>query len=389
MQVFNAFYIAMGNFSTNRKDVLKKPKCVVVKVGTTLLTSPSRGLDAKKMEKVVSEVNSLRQLGVKVVLVTSGAIAAGARQLGAKKKPWTIPYKQAAAAVGQSSLMHLYGQLFQKKGLLVSQILLTRDDLSDRKRYLNARNTLIVLLKLGVLPIINENDSVATDEIKFGDNDVLSALITNLIEADLLVILSDVDGVYVDLTERPSGKIINIIPEIDAAIESLAGGAGGPDGTGGMQTKFQAAKIATSCGVPVVIANGKKRCILEKILACDEVGTLFLPRQRMDSRKRWIAFSGKIKGKITVDGGATAALRHKGKSLLPRGVINQSEGFECGDLVQIIDESSCQEFARGLTNYSSVELAKIKGVKTQDIESILGCKHYYDEVIHRDNMVIL
>jgi len=379
----------MGSFSADRKDVLKKIKCVVVKVGTTLLTSPPRGLDEKKVEKVVSEVNSLRQLGVKVILVTSGAIAAGARQLGAKKKPWTIPYKQAAAAVGQSSLMHLYEQLFQKKGLLVAQILLSRDDLSDRKRYLNARNTLIVLLKLGVLPIINENDSVATDEIKFGDNDVLSALVTNLIEADLLVILSDVDGVYTPSTMgRFSDKAVSIIPEIDAMMESMAGGAGGPDGTGGMQTKFQAAKIVTSCGVPVVIANGEKRCILEKILACDEVGTLFLPRQRMDSRKRWIAFSRKIKGKITIDSGATAALRHKGKSLLPRGVVNQSGNFECGDLVQIIDESSSEEFARGLTNYSSIELDKIKGVKTQDIESILGCKHY-DEVIHRDNMVIL
>ncbi|MBT9131607.1 glutamate 5-kinase [candidate division NPL-UPA2 bacterium Unc8] len=377
----------MDNFSINRKDVLKKVKCVVVKVGTTLLTSPSRGLGAKKMEKIVSEVNSLRQSGVKVVLVTSGAIAAGARQLGWKKKPLTILDKQAAAAVGQSSLMHLYEQLFREKGLLIAQMLLTRDDLSDRKRYLNARNTLIVLLKLGVLPIINENDSVAADEIKFGDNDVLSALVTNLIEADLLVILSDVDGVLRDST-MGKPKVVNIIPEVDAAMESLAGGAGGPDGTGGMQTKFQAAKIATNCGIPVVIANGKKKHILEKILACEEVGTLFLPHRRMESRKRWIVFSGKIKGKITIDGGATAALRHKGKSLLPRGVINQSGNFECGDLVQIIDESSCQEFARGLTNYSSIELDRIKGVKTQDIEPILGYKHY-DEVVHRNNMVIL
>ena len=388
----------MKNFSANRKDVLKEVKRVVVKVGTTLLISPSQGLDARKMKKVVSEVNSLRQLGMKVVLVTSGAIAAGARELGTKKKPLTILDKQAAAAVGQSSLMHLYGQCFKKKGLLIAQILLTRDDLSDRKRYLNARNTLMALLKLGVIPIINENDSVAADEIKFGDNDILSALVANLIEADLLIILSDVDGVHLDLTtclpcqapHRQVGKskVVNIIPEIDQAMESLAGGAGGPDGTGGMQTKFQAAKIATHCGEPVVIANGKKKRILERILAAEEVGTLFLPRRRMDSRKRWIAFSGKVKGKVTIDSGATAALRHKGKSLLPRGVLSRSGNFECGDPVQIVDESSSEAIARGLANYSSIELDRIKGVKTQDIESILGYKHY-DEVVHRDNMVIL
>lgn len=379
----------MDNLSANRKDVLKKVKCVVVKVGTTLLTSTPRGLDTKKVKKIVSEVNSLRQLGVKVVLVTSGAIAAGARQLGWKKKPLTILDKQAAAAVGQSSLMHLYEQLFREKGLLVAQMLLTRDDLSDRKRYLNARNTLMTLLKLGILPIINENDSVAADEIKFGDNDILSALVTNLIGADLLIILSDVDGVLKDSTiGKSSDKVVNIIPEIDAAMESLAGGAGGQDGTGGMQTKFQAAKIATNCGEPVIIANGKKKHILEKILACEEVGTLFLPRRRMKSRKRWIAFSGKVKGAIAIDDGAIAALRHKGKSLLPRGVVSQSGNFECGDPVQIIDESSSHELARGLTNYSSVELDRIKGAKTQDIKSILGYKHY-DEVVHRDNMVIL
>jgi glutamate 5-kinase len=374
-------------FSANRKDVLKEVKCIVVKVGSSLLTSPSQGLDTKKIGKVVSEVSSLRQSGVKVVLVTSGAIAAGARQLGRKKKPWAILDKQVAAAVGQSSLMYLYGQCFKKKGLLIAQILLTRDDFSVRKRYLNVRNTLMALLKLGVIPIINENDSVAADEIKFGDNDVLSALVANLIEADLLVILSDVDGVYQSSAIGKS-NVIDIIPEINAEMESLAAGPGGPDGTGGMKTKFQAAKIATSCGVPVIIANGKKKRILERILTHKEVGTVFLPRQRMDSRKRWIAFSGKVRGKVTIDSGATAALRHKGKSLLPRGVISWSGNFECGDPVQIVDVSSSEAIAHGLTNYSSIELDRIKGAKTQDIESILGYKHC-DEVVHRDNMVIL
>lgn len=373
----------------NRREAFKKVKRLVIKVGTTVLASPQAGLDNNRIEKIVDEIANLRQDNREVLLVTSGAIGAGMKELGLKERPRTLPGKQAAAAVGQSHLMHLYEQLFRKRGHLVAQILLTRDDFNDRKRYLNARHTLMTLLKLKVIPIINENDSVAVEEIKFGENDILSALVTNLMEAELLIILSDIEGLY---TTHPrggkEGKLIKVVEEIDSRLESLAGGPGDVISTGGMSAKLQAAKIVINSGEPMVIANGNSPRVIQRILEGEEIGTLFIPREeKIASRKRWIAFTRRLSGKISVDQGAREALKRKGKSLLPSGIAKIEGEFKEGDMVSVINGDD-EEFARGLSNYSSLELEKIKGAKTEDIKSILGYK-YYDEVIHRDNLVIL
>ena len=373
----------------DRKGILKDIKRVVIKVGTALIGSSTTGLNFERMEKLVDEIADLRRSRVEVILVTSGAIGAGMRELGLSVRPKTIPQKQAAAAVGQSRLMHLYEQLFQKRGYMVAQMLLTQDDFSDRRRYLNARHTLMTLLKFKVIPIINENDSVAVEEIKFGDNDTLSALVTNLIEADLLILLSDIDGLYTsDPHKRREAKLIPVVEEIDSRMEELAGGAGEPTSTGGMYTKLQAAKIVTGSGEPMVIANGRTSHVIQKILDGEEIGTLFPPRgEKIASRKRWIAFTLPRQGKIFIDQGAKEALKLKGKSLLPSGIVKAEGKFNGGDVVSIIDGND-REFARGLSNYSWEEVDRIKGTKTKEIESILGHKPY-DEVVHRDNLVIL
>lgn len=372
-----------------RKELFKDIKRVVIKVGTAVITSPFIGLNDKRIEKIVDEIVDLRRGHREVILVTSGAIGAGMKVLGLKEKPRTLPGKQAAAAVGQSRLMHLYEQFFRKRKYLVAQILLTRNDLTDRKRYLNARHTLMTLLKLKVIPIINENDSVAVEEIKFGDNDTLSALVTNLVEAELLIILSDIDGLYMTHpNEGKKGKLIKVVEGVDSRIESLAGGPGERTGTGGMRAKLQAAKVVTNSGELMVIANGKSPRVIRRILEGEEVGTLFLPRpEKVTGRKRWIAFTRRRCGKIFVDEGAMEALKLKGRSLLPSGVVKAEGDFRGGDMVSIINEDN-EEFARGLSNYSSPEIEKVKGARTKDIKSILGYK-YYDEVIHRDNLVIL
>lgn len=378
-----------------RKELFKNIKRVVIKVGTAVLASPTIGLNDKRIEKIVDEIVDLRRSNREVILVTSGAIGAGMRALGLKKRPRTLPGKQAAAAVGQSHLMHLYERFFRKRGYLVAQILLTQDDLTDRKRYLNARHTLMTLLKLNVIPIINENDSVGVEEIKFGENnifgenDILSALVTNLMEAELLIILSNIDGLYtVDPRKSKGGEPIKLVERIDSKTEVLAGGPGGITSMGGMYTKLQAARIVTNSGEPMVIANGKTSQVIRRILEGEEIGTLFLPRkEKVTSRKRWIAFTRRRCGKIFVDKGAKEALRLKGRSLLPSGIVKVEGDFREGDMVSVVNGDD-EEFARGLSNYSSLEIEKVKGAKTKDIKSILGYK-YYDEVIHRDNLVIL
>ncbi|MCD5390718.1 glutamate 5-kinase [candidate division NPL-UPA2 bacterium] len=369
--------------------MLKDVRRVVIKVGTALIGSPTGGLNFGRMEKLVDEVAALLRSRVEVILVTSGAIGAGMKELGLKARPKTIPQKQAAAAVGQSRLMHLYEQLFQKRDYLVAQILLTQDDFNDRRRYLNARHTLMTLLKFKVIPIINENDSVAVEEIKFGDNDTLSALVTNLIEADLLILLSDIDGLYTaDPHKKREARLIPVVEGIDSRMEELAGGAGLPASTGGMYTKLQAAKMVTGSGLSMVIANGNTSQVIQRILGGEEVGTLFLPKgEKIASRKRWIAFTLPRQGRIFIDQGAKEALKLKGKSLLPSGIVRVKGKFSGGDVVSIIDGND-REFARGLSNYSGEEVDEIKGVKTKDIQSILGYKPY-DEVVHRDNLVIL
>jgi len=317
-----------------------------------------------------------------VVLVTSGAIAAGMGKLGWNIRPKTIPNQQAAAAVGQSHLMHTYEQVFSNYGQLVAQVLLTQADICDRKRYTNAINAMSALLQRDVIPIVNENDTVAVDEIKVGENDTLSALVANLIKADLLIILSDIDGFY-----DSEGHVISVIPSITPEIKAMAGGEGSDVSVGGMTTKLNAAEIVTGSGELMVIANGSKPGIIAQVLKGKEEGTVFLPiNNKMSSRKRWIAYSLQSKGTIRLDKGAQRALTQSGKSLLPSGINSISGSFEFGDAVTCIDQQNVG-FARGLTNYSSQELKQIKGKKTEQIESILGYMHY-DEVIHRDNLVI-
>lgn len=363
-------------------------KRLVVKVGSSSLTHATGKLNLGGIERIVRQVADAVNSGREVVLVSSGAIGAGLGKLGWKRRPATIPEKQAAAAVGQSLLMQIYERVFGEYGLTVAQVLLTREDVADRRRYLNARTTLLTLLSYGVVPIINENDTVAVDEIKFGDNDTLSALVASLISADLLVLLSDIDGLYTtDPRQDPAARLIPLVEEVTPEVESLAGGAGTDRGTGGMATKLQAAKIATSSGVSMVIANAARPLVLQDILAGAEVGTSFPARERLVSRKQWIAFNVPPAGRVVVDSGARRALTERGTSLLPSGVVEVSGEFEAGDNVAIVEQGGV-EFARGLTNYASVDLDRVRGRQTSELSGILG-ERFYEEVVHRDNLVLL
>lgn len=366
----------------DRKSLFANVKRLVVKVGTSSITSADTRLDLGKIGNLVRDLVQVKSSGKEVVLVTSGAIATGMGKLGWKKRPDTIPEKQAAAAVGQTHLMRIYELVFGEYDQLVAQILLTQGDINDRKRYINASNTISTLLQADVIPIVNENDTVAVDEIKVGDNDTLSAHLINLIKADLLVILSDVDGFYDD-----KGKVIDVISAITPEIKAMAGGEGSETSTGGMITKLKAAEIVTNAGELMVIANSQKPNIVSRILDGEDEGTVFLPKgSKLPSRKRWIA-STHAKGTIRVDLGAKNALVKYGRSLLPSGIIEVIGDFEFGDTVRCVDEENV-EFAKGLTNYNSAEVNLIKGKKTDEIESILG-QIYYDEVIHRDNLVLI
>ncbi len=371
----------------DRAKFFSSVKRLVVKVGTNVLTSEKGELDRKRIESLSREISELVSVNKEVVLVSSGAITAGMAALGLKQKPKTIPEEQSAAAVGQGRLIHFYNECFGRRGLDVGQVLLTQADLRDRKRYLNARNTILTLLRAKVVPIVNENDTVAVDELyfgnKFGDNDILSALVANLVEAQVLIILTDVDG----LISHKDGMLIDEVCRITPRIESHVKRQKSSFGKGGMSSKIRAAKIVTESGEGVVIANGMVPGVLEKIFQCDAVGTFFLPRdEKIVSRKRWIAFTLQTRGDLVVDKGAVEALK-KGKSLLASGIKGMDGKFREGDAVGIRDEKK-KEFARGLINYSFEEVKEIMGAKSGQIESILGYKSY-DEVIHRDNMVIL
>lgn len=370
-----------------RTILLAHVRRVVIKIGSGVVSSES-GLDIARIEAVCQDILDLRQRGFEVVVVSSGAVAAGKGALGITGRPQTIPLKQAAAAIGQSRLMRSYKEAFRPHGVTVAQVLLTRDDLANRRRYLNARNTLMTLLEYGVVPIINENDTVVVDEIRFGDNDNLSAMVTNLVEAQLLVILSDVDGLYDhDPRHDPNARLITEVERITEEIEAMAGDAGGPLGTGGMATKIKAAKRATLCGAGTAIINGRTPHNLRFLFDGHELGTYFLPaRDPIAARKHWIAFTKKPRGKLLLDEGAREAIIDGGKSLLPSG-IRQIEGeFDRGDAVRLCTLDG-REFAKGVTNYSSQELLRIMGRKTREIETILGYK-YGDEIVHRDNLVI-
>jgi glutamate 5-kinase len=371
----------------NRKEILKKVRRIVLKVGSRVLTAKGRTLSQPVFDRLAKEVSAAKKLGYEVVLVSSGAIAAGMARLSLLEKPKTMPQKQASAAIGQSALMWNYERAFSFYGEKVAQILLTRDDLSNRNRYLNARNTLLTLLGFGVIPIINENDTVVVEEIKFGDNDNLSALVTNLVNADLLVILSDIDGLYDrDPRLHKNAKLIPLVPQVTDELEKKASGTLSPISIGGMVTKLQAARKAALFGVPTVLANGMVEGMVEKILRAEEVGTLFTSQlNKLTSRKHWIAFTLEPLGKILVDEGAKKAILQKGKSLLPSGVLGAEGKFTQGDPV-ILSDASGLEFAKGLVNYESGEIHKIKGLKTSELEIRLGHK-CSDEVIHRDDLV--
>ncbi len=362
-------------------------KRIVVKVGSSTLSYSTGKLDINQMEHLVRELANLKNAGKEVILVTSGAQGAGIGRLGLSSKPKTIPEKQAVAAVGQGLLMHMYEKLFSEYGIVVAQVLLTREDIMDRKRFLNARNALDALIHMDAVPIINENDTIAVDEIKFGDNDTLSAMVASIADAELLILLSDIDGLY---TGNPNtdkdAAFIPLVADITEDVEKLAGGSGSNLGTGGMVTKIQAAKIAMSSGFPMVIAHGREDKVISRLVEGEQLGTLFLPREnRLHSKKRWIAFGSCIQGKIFVDEGAKKALIEEGKSLLPSGVTGIEGDFEMGNTVCVWFND--REIGRGIVNYSSTETGRIMGKKSKEIEKFLGHKDF-DEVIHRNNFVL-
>jgi glutamate 5-kinase len=372
----------------HNRSVLREVKRVVVKVGSRLLSGEDGVVDQALISRIVDQISVLKGEGIEVLLVTSGAIAAGRQELGMKTRPRSLPGLQAAAAVGQAILMHVYHEYFKKAGYCVGQILLTRDGLHHRDRHLNVRHTLQALLAEGVIPIINENDTVSVDEIKFGDNDRLAALVANLIRADLLILLTDVDGLLTSPGPDRMREVIHqvdfITPEINGLIEDTAN----EHSRGGMRSKIEAAEIVTRAGGRVIIAGGARANVLTEIMEGKEVGTYFPTGfSRMRSRKCWIAFSCLEQGRIIVDSGARRALTEKSTSLLASGILEVEGDFEVGDMISIVDEDR-EEFCRGLVNYSSAELEKIRGEKTEKFESILGYK-YYDEAVHRDNLLIL
>jgi glutamate 5-kinase len=370
-----------------RKEQLAGVRRILVKVGSAVLTGED-GLDLQVIEQLVADIAALRERGFQVVLVSSGAIASGKHRMGIEGKLKSIPQKQAAAAVGQGRLMRVYSNAFGKHGLFVGQILLTMSDITDRKRYLNIRNTLFTLLEWGVITIINENDTVAVDEIKFGDNDHLAAMVANIVEAHLVINLTSTEGLYDrNPADSRKAKLIPIVAEITPEIEAAATEEATPVGMGGMKSKVQAAKKVTASGIPYIIAPGRRAGVLQEILDGKETGTLFLPpAEHLSSRKYWIAFTLRSRGRLLIDDGAKEALIRDGKSLLPSGVTQVEGDFVLGDAVTCVDAAG-NAIAKGLVNYGADEIRKIMGLKTTKIEQVLGYKDY-DEVIHRDNLAV-
>lgn len=369
---------------------IAEAKRIVVKVGTSTITYPNGKINYEKIEKMARILTDFQNQGREMILVSSGAGAAGVGRMGLEAKPKTIPGKQACAAVGQGILMHIYERIFGEYGQVVAQVLLTKNDMVNRHSYANARNALQEMISWGVIPIINENDVVAIDEFKIGDNDNLSALVASLADADLDILLSDIDGLYTaNPKTHPDAKLVSVVEEVTPEIEATAGGAGSRNATGGMLTKLQAAKNAMSAGIALIIANGEHLEILRNILRGEPVGTLFVPKEsHLRFRNQWLAFGSRISGKLIVDAGLAKALRQEGScSILPVGIVAVEGEFESGDTVSVVDQEG-HELARGMTNYGSGDVALIKGCKTSQIEARIGYKHY-DEVIHRDNLVVL
>ena len=377
----------MKRQTNRREEILENIQKIVVKVGTSTLTNEDGNLNIEKIKKIVSELSNLSDKGYDVVLVTSGAVGAGMGKLNMTERPKTLSEKQALASVGQVALTHLYQLLFQEYGKIIGQILLTRGDFSDRRRYLNARNVCNTLLKNKIIPVINENDAVVSNELKVGDNDTLSALVSGLIDADLLIILSDVQGLYNKNPQKyEDANLIEIVGKIDDDIKKTAGGEGSKFGTGGMITKIIAAEMATKIGTNMVIASGDDPKNISRIVEKENIGTLFTKKnKKISSKKYWLAYGTNKKGLLTIDEGAEKAL-FKGKSLLPVGIKSFEGDFDKGTVVKIMNMKN-ENIATGISNYSSDEIALIKGHRSEDIEKILGHK-YDDVVVHIDNMVV-
>jgi glutamate 5-kinase len=367
-------------------------KRIVIKLGTNLLTGGKESLDEKVMGNLVNQIAQLHKESHELVVVSSGAVAAGRKKLNITKDRKDIPFKQVLSSVGQSQLMHTYELLFNKYGISIAQALLTKSNISNRYGYINARNTLLGLIEFGVICIINENDVVATDELdgaQFGDNDNLSAIVANLIDADLLVILTDIDGLYTENPQKnPEAKLIKRVDKIDSRVQRLATGTIHKAGTGGMTTKIQAAKLATSSGITVFIANGARPDVLLDICHGKNAGTEFsIATSKMESKKRWLVCGFSSKGRITIDNGAVKALIDQNKSLLPAGIIGLQGKFQRGDVIDIYDTAgNC--IGRGITNYSYKDVVSIMGAQSADINRILGYE-FGDDVIHRNNMVLV
>ncbi|MFQ5469228.1 MAG: glutamate 5-kinase [Gammaproteobacteria bacterium] len=374
----------------NRRQQLANSKRWVIKVGSSLLTNNGMGLDESLISQWVEQIAGIRRENIEVVLVSSGAVSEGVKRLGWKKRPHALHELQAAAAIGQMGLIQAYESSFQGFGMHTAQVLLTHDDLADRQRYLNARSTLRTLLDLGIVPVINENDTVAAEELRFGDNDTLAGLVANLIEANILILLTDQKGMY-DLDPRKH-KDATLIREAHAGDEQLerlaAAGGVGQWGQGGMLTKVRAASYAARSGTCTIIASGKESDVLSTILEGRDTGTLILPQQEaLAARKQWLAGQLQVKGRLVIDAGAVRVLRESGRSLLPVGVSSVSGQFHRGDVVVCVDDAG-REIARGLVNYSAAETQKLKGQASDMVESLLG---YVDEpeLIHRDNLVLI
>ncbi len=371
-----------------RDRMVKEAKRVVVKVGSSVIATPGKGVDRSVLLNIVRDLVSLKEEGRDIVLVSSGAIACGTEYLGLDKRPESIALKQAVAALGQPILMEIYKEMFGSFGVKVAQILLSKDDLiGSRRRFINIRNTFSALRSIGAVPVVNENDSVVVEEIKFGDNDNLSSYVAGVVEADLLVILSDIDGIFADDPKKnPELSPIREMKVNDDIFTKIKGSTLSFYGSGGVRSKLEAAERAARFGIPTVIANGRKSGVLVDIMRGEPVGTFIYPKKKVKGKKIWIGFYSRPKGKLYVDDGAKEALLYRGKSLLPSGVVRVDGEFKRGDCVLVCDLKGC-EFARGLVNYSSEEIRKIMGKSTSKLSEILGYS-YRDEIIHRDDMYL-
>ena len=372
-----------------RQEIATEARTVVVKVGTNVLASSDGTLDLNQLQSLADQVEAIRRTGRRVALVSSGAIGAGVGRLGLSQRPIDLRQLQACAAVGQGFLMHAYEECMARHGTHTAQLLLTAADFDNRTRYLNARNTILTLFEWNCLPIINENDTVSVAEIRFGDNDHLAAMVTNLLRAPLLILLTVVDGLFArDPTQDSGAEPLATVPFIDGATLEKAGFSQSTLGTGGMRSKLRAARLATAAGESVIIANGRRPGVLDSIFAGEPVGTLFLPHgSSLPAWKRWLGFTAQPKGRLVVDTGARNAVQSQGRSLLPIGMVQTIGAFGKGDVVALCDTEGV-EFARGLSNYSATDAGRICGLRTEQIEEVLGALPY-EEVVHRDNLVVI